>query len=963
MVNLRKTLLLPALLFTSTLFAQTPKAFNTTSNVADAAMQSHFLTPPRSARPWVFWMWLNVDAGEAVITADLEEMHKKGIEGTILYESGTGSELSSTTATMVLQGKNYISTPTQDYKGAYMTPLPGAPLKAWGKRTRELFRFASKEAGRIGIKFVLSVGLAGTSGPIKPEYGQQELLWSEKDIQGPLLVEEQLPDPSQKILGTHQPVQGVIRDYQKKLSNQPKKASGAFVGHEVAVLAVPDIELVNVAQVINLSDKVDSAGQLHWQAPAGKWKILRFAYRPTGAHDVWGYFTDGMSSEALDTTWNTTIGKVLKEMTPSEKKGLTGLEDDSWEGGEVTWTKLFATKFKQQHNYDLIPWLPAIAGITIGDTTQTDGVRRDYYRTIADLIATNHYAHLRELAHKSGLLLYSEAAGPNTAQLDPILNSKGVDMAMGEFWVPSVHRATPERRFLLRNTATANHVNGKLITACEGFTSVGPHWEESFFDMKNTADQAFCDGLNLNVFHNFSQSLTVDAKPNFVYFAGTHYSRNVTWWEQTPAFNNYMARCSYMLQQGLFVADALYYRGDGIGHNEQMKSGPALPAPGYDHDNCNMDVLLNRVSTKNGRIVLPDGMSYKILVIDGQGKIALPALEKLTVLVKAGAIVVGERPLGVAGLAGNTLEKDRAEILLAQLWPSTGTKTPHVISGKTPVEVLKELKVAPDVEYSGLSDAGTIDWIHRKAGAEDIYFVASRWDAKEKLNCTFRVSGRLPEIWDPVTGETRAATKFTQVHGRTVIPLQFAPRQSVFIVFRKPIGLAVYGKSKSNYPIIAIKAILTGSWQLHFDPKWGGPDKLMIDSLMDWTKFADYNIKHYSGTAIYHKSFNLDKKPAGEKLLLDLGEVHEEASVKVNGVDLGVVWTKPARIDITRAVHPGENKLEITVVNLWPNRLIGDEPLPVNKRFTLTNMHKFNKDSPLLPSGLIGPVKLETSNP
>ncbi|MDB5159055.1 MAG: Alpha-L-rhamnosidase, partial [Mucilaginibacter sp.] len=518
------------------------------------------------------------------------------------------------------------------------------------------------------------------------------------------------------------------------------------------------------------------------------------------------------------------------------------------------------------------------------------------------------------------------------------------------------HRPSPERRFLLRNSANANHVYGKRITACEGFTSVGPHWEESFFDLKNVADQAFCDGMNLNVFHNFSQSLSVSAKPNFVYFAGTHYSRNVTWWEQTPAFNTYMARCSYMLQQGLFVADALYYSDGGIGHGEQMKTEPTLPAPGYDHDNCNLDVLLNRVSVKNGRITLPDGMSYKMLVLDGKNKISPEALQKIAVLVNAGAVVVGPRPAGIAGLMVNTAEKEKTEALITKLWQPTAPL--RVIADKTPAQVLQDLHVPPDFEYSGLSNNGEIDWIHRRAGSEDLYFVASRWDAKEKLNCTFRVSGKQPEIWNPVTGQTRPATAFTQADGRTTIPLEFEPRGSVFIVFKKPVAPGIKGKGRSNYPTLIPKAALTGSWDLHFDPKWGGPDKITIDSLMDWTKFDDYNIKHYSGTAIYSKDFNLDKASMGKKLILDLGEVHEEAVVKVNGIDLGVIWTKPAQVDITRAVHAGQNKLEITVVNLWPNRLIGDEPLPADKRFTLTNMHKFNKDTPLYPSGLIGPVRL-----
>lgn len=936
-------------------FAQVPQNINATSNLADPAMQMHFKTPPHEARPWAFWMWLRVDADEKAITADLEEMHKKGLEGTILYESGTGYEPGSMTANMVLKGKKYVVKPREDLKGAFQSPLPKPILKPWGNRVRELFRYAAKEANRIGIKFVLSVGLAGTSGPIDPEYGQQELVWSEKEVVGGQAINEQLPDPSQNVPATHASLNSVIANYQKKLTRMPATVKNEFKRHEIALLAVPDDPGAKVSQVINISDKLDADGKLQWNAPAGKWKIMRFAYRPTGHHDVWGYFTDGMSAEALDTTWNTTIGKMLKEMTPDERKGLYGVEDDSWEGGETTWTKLFAQKFKEQHKYDLTAWLPAIAGVTLNDSTQTDGVRRDYYRTIADLIAINHYGHLRELANKNGLVCYSEAAGPNTAQLDNLKNSNAVDMAMGEFWIPSVHRATPERRFLLRNTATANHVYGKRVTACEGFTSVGPFWEESFFDLKNVADQAFCDGLNLNVFHNFSQTLVPDAKPNYVYFAGTHYSRNVTWWEQTPAFNNYMGRCSYMLQQGLFVADALYYTGDGIGHGEQMKSTPALPAPGYDHDNCNLDVLLHRVSVKNGRLVLPDGMSYKMLILPDQPKIAFSALQKIVELVNGGAVVVGKQPEGLAGLILSA-DEVKARRLIADLW-SAKTKH-HVISNKTAADVLKDINLKPDFEYTGLSDAGEIDWIHRRASGTDIYFIASRWDHPEKLNATFRVSGKQPELWDPVTGETRPAKAFMQSNGRTTVPLEFDARGSVFVVFRKPIAATLKGSAKSNYPTYSAKQTLKGSWDLHFDPKWGGPAKLTIDSLRDWTMFDDYNIKHYSGTAIYKKAFNLAKTDAGKKLFLDLGEVHEEAVVKVNGIDLGVVWTKPARIDISKAVRAGDNKLEITIVNLWPNRLIGDEPLPQEKRFTLTNIHKFSKDTPLLPSGLIGPVKL-----
>ncbi|HEY5479972.1 MAG TPA: glycosylhydrolase-like jelly roll fold domain-containing protein, partial [Verrucomicrobiae bacterium] len=254
-------------------------------------------------------------------------------------------------------------------------------------------------------------------------------------------------------------------------------------------------------------------------------------------------------------------------------------------------------------------------------------------------------------------------------------------------------------------------------------------------------------------------------------------------------------------------------------------------------------------------------------------------------------------------------------------------------------------------------DAGTIDWIHRKAGDTDIYFVASRWQPAEKVEGTFRVSGRQPELWDPVTGAMRDAAAFHQQDGRTVVPLEFAPCGSTFVIFRKPIGANTAGTAKTNYPRAESQLTLSGTWEVSFDPKWGGPEKATFDQLVDWTTRPEPGIKFYSGTAIYRKEFILPTLPAkGTRLLLDLGAVHEVASVRLNGRDLGVVWTKPARVDITDAVKAAGNALEVTVMNLWPNRLIGDEALPKESQVTETNMRKFGSASPLLPSGLIGPV-------
>ncbi len=937
-------------------------ATNATSLAADPRIERDFRSPPAGARPWVYWVWLRVNTSREAITRDLEEMRAKGIEGLILYDCGVGGRPEAG-AKMVLQGDTYAKVKTADYPNAHIDKVPGGELATWSPHWRELVRYSIREARRLDLKFCLSVGLGGTSGPIEPEFGQQKLVWSETSMTGPSDFDGELAAPDRNVPPSLGPATLPSPGGQKPMrTKQPLAArtQGAkFNGKVIAVLAVPDKSSIGADQVVNLTARMVAPDRLRWQVPAGKWKVLRFAYAPTGKRNVWGLFTDAMSAAALDRTWDVTIGRLLAEMTPDERKALLAVEDDSWEAGDSTWTSLFAAEFRKHRGYDLVPLLPALAGIEVGGPEAAQGVRRDYYRTIADLIARNHYARLRELANRNGLLAFSEAAGPNTGQLDGLQNGGNVDVAMAEFWMPSVHRPTPPSRFLLRNAANANHIYGKRVTACESFTSVGPFWEESFFDMKNAADQAFADGCNLNVIHNWSHSPSVSARPGFAYFAGTLYGRNVTWWNQAPAFNAYLGRCSLMLQQGLFVADALYFGGDAIGQVEQMKTRPALPAEGYDHDNCNLDVLLHRLSAKDGRLVLPDGMSYSILVLPDDSPLAPKALDKIAELVKMGATVVGPRPRGMAGFAVTKEQKTNFDAAVAKLWGSGRIARAPAQQGRQPLDALRAMHAPPQFECSGSSRAGQLDWIHRRANDMDVFFVANCWDPKVTVDCAFRVCGKQPELWDPVTGEIRPAAAFRQANGRTIVPLEFNPRQSVFVVFRKPIPADSSGTAASNYPRIDGFIRLTGPWRVSFDPKWGGPENITMDRLVDWTKRPEPGIKYYSGTAVYRNKFNVSEHPAAEKLLLNLGEVHEVAAVRLNGEDLGVVWTRPARIDITRAVRVGENDLEITVVNLWPNRLIGDDLLPVEKRYTQTNIHKFSKATPLYPSGLIGPVTVE----
>jgi hypothetical protein len=916
------------------------------------SLEAGFRNPPASARPWVFWMWLRVRTNREAITADLEAMHAKGIEGAILYDSGVGGGMEAKRR-MVVGHKEFRAEPTHDFDDAHFTPIPEPAMPSWQPESRQLVRFAAKEAGRLGVKLVLTVGLASTSGDISLEDGQQRLVWSETEITGGTPIDQVLPPMTKAVASSGVPVMSMVPE-NREVGTHPEQQ------RPIAVLAIPNGKGFSVNQVMNLTGSVDDAGRLRWQAPAGSWRVFRFAYEPTGMRNAWGLYTDAMSKTALDHTWNVTIGRLLQEMTPQERRGLYGVEDDSWEAGASTWTARFGEQFNRRRGYDVTPWLPVLTGMETANEADAAGVRRDYYRTLADMISENHYTHLAELARRNGLISYSEAAGPNSGELDPEQNASQIDVPMGEFWMPSQHRPTPDRRFLMHDAASSGHVYGQRVLGCESFTSVGPHWEDTFFGMKNSADQGFTEGCNLNIIHNYSQSPSVTARPGFVYFAGTHYSRNTTWWDQTPAFNAYLGRSAFLLQQGHFVADALYYSGDGIGQLEQRKI--ALPAPGYDHDNINLDALTRRLSVSNGRLTLPDGMSYRILVLPAHARMALTALQKIAGLVRNGAIAVGPRPIGLDGLVTNPKQQMEFEALVTSLWDDDHTQVLHskLIFPGTATDVLRALNLPQDFSFSGISSEGEIDWIHRRTDGTDIYFIASRWDPEEKISATFRVSGMQPEIWDPVTGQTHHAASFTQHDGLTTVPLQFGPRGSTFIVFRKKIPGGMNGTALSNEPTITPQQTLNGPWQVSFDPKWGGPAQVIFYQLSDWSTRPEDGIRYYSGSAIYRKSFTLLAMPKkGDTLLLNLGEVHEEAAVLVNGQPLGVVWTKPSRIDISRAVHIGENTLEVTVVNLWPNRLIGDEGLSPQSRLTLTNAHKFSATTPLLRSGWLGPVTVE----
>ena len=757
--------------------------------------------------------------------------------------------------------------------------------------------------------------------------------------------------------------------------------SGPIRGMVEAPLANPDPLgdrlKVTPETIIDLTAKVGPDGELEWDVPAGEWRIVRTGYAfnndqifcasPGGA----GPTMDFLSAAAMDFHFAKTAALLIEDAGPLAGKTLKYVHDDSWEVGLPNWTDSFLDDFRKYRGYDARPYLPVLAGVVVGSVEISDRFLCDYRRTVADCIANNHYARFAELAHAKGVQIHCEGGGPcypKVPPLDALMNLGHTDIPMGEFW-QSRHWKEKGQNIAGKQTAAAAHIYGKTFAAAEAFTKIGPHWEESPADLKPTADIAFCEGINRFFLHTWTSTRSEDGLPGYEYFAGTHFNRNVTWWPQAGAFFTYVSRCQYLLQQGLFVADVCYYYGDNAPNKVEVKQvDPSLGA-GYDYDVCNAEVLLTRMEARDDRIVQPDGMSYRLLVLPDRRTMPVEVLRKIKSLVDAGATVIGPKPVRDPGLKNYPQCDAEVRKLADELWGADPGGSVierrygngRVYWGKPLREILAADGVPPAFEYQGGSENSFLDFIQRRTADAEIFFVCNRNGRREAVEATFRVSGKQPELWDPVSGEMRPAVAFRQEGGRTIVPLEFEPYGSTFVVFRKALSATAAGKARRNYPAWAEPVELTGGWDVAFDSRWGGPEQVRFESLVSWPQRVESGIKHYSGKATYRKIFDLPDRMRNAKLLrLNLGAVKNVAEVRLNGRNLGVVWAEPFQVEITGAVKAQGNKLEIDVVNLWPNRMIGDAALPAEQRFTRSNV-TMDRNAKLLPSGLLGPVSLQPS--
>lgn len=990
-------------------------------------LRENFLHPPESARPWVYWVWMDGNISREGITADLESMKQAGIGGMIIMEVNVG--------------------------------IPRGPINFMSTEWRTLFKHVVNEAERLGLQVTLMAGpgWTGSGGPwVKPEQSMMHLVASDTVVTGPIHFDGFLrqparwpaffgdgllppdlektknefyrdvtvlafpsPNGNERIANIDEKALNVRAPYSSQPNVKP------FLPAPATYPIIPQGSAVAANRVIDLSNSMAAGGRLAWDVPAGSWTIMRFGNTSTGATTRpapvpgLGLESDKLDTTALNAHFDAFIGSLLRDLGPRKtgsEAGWKWLHMDSWEMGAQNWTPAFREEFKRLRGYDLYPYLPAISGRIVGSRELSERFLWDLRQTAQDLLLKNHALHLKELGRRNGFGLSIE---PYDMTPCADMSLGGIaDVPMCEFWMYGFNTS-----FSVLEAASIAHTNGKKVVAAESFTSGDEeHWLAYPTTMKALGDWAFTAGVNRFVFHRSQHQPWLNRLPGMTMGPyGVHWERTQTWWDMAPAYHTYLSRCQFMLRQGLPVADVCFLVPEGSPQVFRPPTSAVGGNPpdrlGYSFDGCAPEVVISKMSVSDGRLVLPDGMSYRVLVLPERETMTPALLHKIRELVEAGATVVGPRVLKSPSLSGypdcdaevkklaDELWGDSDGIRVTEhrlgrgrvVWKQSSTKNIPPPSAQATASgpeqygdfsivtfLLSSMGLLPDFE----SDV-TLRYIHRRDGVKDIYFIANPSNQTVSAQCTFRVDGKRPQLWDAVTGEIYDLPEYTSTDGRTSITLRFEATQSCFVIFEA--SSKEKNPGEHNYPNALAAGTLEGSWDVSFDLRLGGPENIRFESLVDWTARQEEGVRYYSGTATYRKEFAVPvtsdlvgKKPV--RLWLDLGKIFNMARVRLNGRDLGVVWCAPWRVEITDAVQKSGNKLQIEVVNLWPNRLIGDEfqppdaeygkdgnllrwpewlvknePRPSKGRYSFATWRHFTKDSPLLPSGLLGPVRILSS--
>ncbi|MGA2255468.1 MAG: glycosyl hydrolase, partial [Thermoguttaceae bacterium] len=693
-------------------------------------------------------------------------------------------------------------------------------------------------------------------------------------------------------------------------------------------------EILDSRSVVNFTDKVDRASRrLVWEVPPGTWTVQVLGHGSTGdrphpiTQDEGGWECDKLSPEAVQENWRGFVLRVLNECGPAARRVIGWTHVDSYEFGAQTWTPKFRAEFQRRCEYDPLPYLPTVLGGVVDSPEVSARFLWDFRRVRADLFAEGIGGHFRDLCRSEGVALTTE---PHLVPdvFDQIQYGGHVLEPVGNFlaerrthWYAENPPIGPEVH-LAKGEASAAYTYGlNGVVWAEAFTGVdhAHAWKESPDYLRTWGDLWLTEGINRFAFHCWAHSPSLTQRPgNTLGPWGIHFDRRNTWFDLATGYISCLTRCQFMLQQGLPIIDVCMFTGDGI--TAEFPRHPELRAAGYDYHGLTNEVLRG-AKVENGGIILPSRMRYRLLVTYNR-EMRPETIRKLREMVKAGATVMGLKPEDAPGLVGYPASRGEARKIADELWGSdavagrkgrvygrghvfwgdpersasstAGCGVAAYLSCAREIEVLREIGTPPDFEYS-MSGKENCDnmlaYAHRRVGETDLYFVSNQAGRVRKEDCTFRSTGRQPELWNAVTGEIRNLPAYRLQNGRTIVPLEFAPGQSIFVVFRQPAREGPKAGSGKNFDDVKPIADLAGPWLVSFDPHWGGPDRpVTFDKLDNWAERPQERIKHYSGKATYRRTFDFPVDLNGRRVYLDLGRVKELAEVRINGQRLGTVW-------------------------------------------------------------------------
>lgn len=716
--------------------------------------------------------------------------------------------------------------------------------------------------------------------------------------------------------------------------------------------------VIDAGKVRDISSYMDGKGMLRWDVPPGDWVIVRSGMVPTGVvngpaqSEGRGLQGDKMSKAHVAESFDAFIGEILKRIPAADRTSFKVVIEDSYEVGGQNWTDGMIDAFKARYGYDPLPYIPVMLGRVVGSEDRSDRFLWDLRRFIADKVAYDYVGGLRDVSHRHGLTTWLENYGHWGFPGEFLQYGGQSDEVGGEFWAEGELGNIENRA-----ASSSAHIYGKKKVSAESFTSAGRPFGRYPALLKPRGDRFFTEGINNTLLHVFI-SQPDERMPGANAWFGTEFNRHNTWFGQMDLFTAYLKRCNFMLQQGRYVADAAYFIGEDAPKMTGVRD-PELPV-GYAYDYINAEVIEKRLTVKDGRWTLPDGLSYRVLVLPRLTTMRPALLRRLYELTGQGGVLLGPAPERSPSLEDYGNADREVRRLAKELWGNIdgqGVKTHAVgkgmvIQGMSMEEAFGLLKLSPDFD-KGVSDS--LLFLHRVAGNEDIYFVSNQSAGRVSAAPLFRVQGKTPFLFDPLLGLVRRLPQYEGGGGMIKVPLQMEGHQSFFVVFR-PGGAGV--GAGLNFPAPEKIVEVAGPWRVYFDTAMRGPaGPVVFDHLIDWRVSGDTTIKYYSGTAVYKNDIDWIAV-SGRRVYLDLGVVGVMAKVKVNGKYTGGVWTAPYRVDITGVIKGGRNTVEIEVVNTWVNRLIGDSRLPEGERKTWANVNTYNPESTLAPSGLQGPVKV-----